>query len=112
MSLTTLPPVHERPVHERPVYERAALEPVAGDGPVPPTDDVCWLLSLRSLPVRVATRVHGTQEQAEDGMSTAEYAVGTVAAAGFAGVLYKVITSSALLELMRGIIAKALKVSF
>lgn len=29
----------------------------------------------------------------EDGMSTAEYAVGTVSACGFAGVLYKILTS-------------------
>lgn len=102
MSLTTLPPVQES----------AAPVPPTADLQDPPHDDVAWLLSLRSLPVRVATRVHGAQDRAEDGMSTAEYAVGTVAAAGFAGVLYKVITSSAVLELMRGIIAKALKVTF
>ncbi len=29
----------------------------------------------------------------EDGMSTAEYAVGTVSACGFAGILYKILTS-------------------
>ncbi|MBA2716381.1 MAG: DUF4244 domain-containing protein [Propionibacteriales bacterium] len=29
----------------------------------------------------------------ENGMSTAEYAVGTVSACGFAGVLYKILTS-------------------
>lgn len=28
-----------------------------------------------------------------DGMSTAEYAVGTVSACGFAGILYKILTS-------------------
>lgn len=67
-------------------------------------------LGLRALPARVATRVHGGDPEA--GMSTAEYAVGTVAACGFGGVLYKIITSSQVLELMRGVIAKALKVSF
>ncbi|MBA2773278.1 MAG: DUF4244 domain-containing protein [Nocardioidaceae bacterium] len=29
----------------------------------------------------------------EDGMNTAEYAVGTVGACGFAGILYKLLTS-------------------
>lgn len=29
----------------------------------------------------------------ESGMSTAEYAVGTVSACGFAGILYKILTS-------------------
>jgi hypothetical protein len=29
----------------------------------------------------------------EDGMNTAEYAVGTVSACGFAGLLYKLLTS-------------------
>jgi hypothetical protein len=31
--------------------------------------------------------------RAEDGMNTAEYAVGTVSACGFAGLLYKLLTS-------------------
>ncbi len=33
----------------------------------------------------------GTRNQS--GMSTAEYAVGTVSACGFAGILYKILTS-------------------
>lgn len=36
----------------------------------------------------------------ERGMTTAEYAVGTVAACGFAGVLYKLLTSSVVLEFL------------
>ena len=78
--------------------------------PAPRTSAGSRALALRALPCRVATRLHGDDPEA--GMSTAEYAVGTVAACGFGGVLYKVITSSQVLELMRGIIAKALKVSF
>ncbi len=97
-------------------HENRTSQPLLQDRPQPITDDASWLLSLRSLPVRVVTRVHGLTQAhegpSEDGMSTAEYAVGTVAAAGFAGVLYKVITSGAVLELMRGIIARALKVAF
>jgi hypothetical protein len=48
----------------------------------------------------------------EAGMTTAEYAVGTVAACGFSGVLYKVITSDAVLSLIKGVIGKAFKLSF
>ncbi len=38
--------------------------------------------------------------------------VGTVAACGFSGVLYKVITSDAVLSLIKGVIGKAFKLSF
>lgn len=41
-------------------------------------------------------------------MSTAEYAVGTLAAVGFAAVLYKVITGDSVAGLLNGIIEKAL----
>ena len=44
------------------------------------------------------------------GMSTAEYAVGTVAAAGFAAVLYKILTSSAVSAEMQQLIERALSV--
>lgn len=66
-----------------------------------------------SLPVRVAAHLHAVHaEDAEAGMTTAEYAVGTVAAVSFGGVLYKIITSSQVSALMRGVIEKALQVSF
>lgn len=45
--------------------------------------------------------------QAEDGMSTAEYAVGTVAAAGFGGLLVKLLTSPDVQQLLWGVIQKA-----
>ncbi|MEU5877262.1 DUF4244 domain-containing protein [Spirillospora sp. NPDC047279] len=43
------------------------------------------------------------------GMSTAEYAVGTVAAAGFAGLLFKIVTSPEVRTLLLGIIKRALQ---
>ena len=46
------------------------------------------------------------------GMTTAEYAVGTVAACGFGGVLYKVLTRDAVLRLLSDILRRALTVSF
>jgi len=44
------------------------------------------------------------------GMSTAEYAVGTVAAVAFAVVLYKVVTSSAVMTALSKVIKSALSV--
>jgi hypothetical protein len=45
------------------------------------------------------------------GMSTAEYAVGTVAAAAFAGLLFKIVTSSEVRDLLLGIIKRALQLA-
>ena len=45
-------------------------------------------------------------------MTTAEYAVGTVAACGFSGVLYKVISSPTVLDLLKAVIGKAFRLSF
>ena len=42
------------------------------------------------------------------GMSTAEYAVGTVAAAAFAAVLYKVVTGGSIVTALGHLIARAL----
>jgi hypothetical protein len=46
------------------------------------------------------------------GMSTAEYAIGTVAACAFAALLYKVITSGQVLDLLTGVVSRALHVPF
>ena len=43
------------------------------------------------------------------GMSTAEYAVGTLAAVAFAGVLLKVVTSPGIQSALSGIISRALR---
>ena len=42
------------------------------------------------------------------GMTTAEYAVGTVAACAFAAVLYRIVRSGTVLSLLSGIVTKAL----
>lgn len=44
----------------------------------------------------------------DDGMSTAEYAIGTLAAAAFAGLLFKIVTSQEVEQLMLGVIQRAL----
>ena len=57
----------------------------------------------RRLTSRAAGR-HGPQA----GTTTAEYAIGTLAACGFAALLYKIVTSGSVSALLSGIIHKAL----
>jgi hypothetical protein len=45
-------------------------------------------------------------------MSTAEYAVGTLAAVAFSSILFKVVTGDAVTSALSGIITKALNASF
>jgi len=76
---------------------------------------VSALTTVRSLPVRVSARLTtgGDPDQPGDaGMTTAEYAVGTVAACGFSGVLYKVITSPQVLELVTSVLSRAFRLAF
>ena len=47
----------------------------------------------------------------EEGMSTAEYAIGTIAAAAFGAVLYTVVTGDNIVSALTGIIGKALNTS-
>lgn len=58
---------------------------------------------------RAGWRTMATLAGRDTGMTTAEYAVGTLAAVAFAGVLLKVVTSPAVQSALSGIIARALK---
>ena len=44
----------------------------------------------------------------ESGMSTVEYAIGTIAAAAFAAILYTVVTGDSIVSALTNIIARAL----
>jgi len=46
--------------------------------------------------------------RSEEGMNTAEYAVGTVGACGFAGILYKLLTSDWAQSVLQSIFDKVL----
>jgi Flp pilus assembly pilin Flp len=48
----------------------------------------------------------------ERGLSTAEYAVGTVAVAGLGGILIKLLTSDAVKDLIFSVISSAFKAIF
>ena len=69
------------------------------------------LLNVRTAPARAAARLQSAG-QGDEGMATAEYAVATVAAAGFGGILWKVITSPEVLAIIKEVISKALEVTF
>lgn len=57
-------------------------------------------------------RMRACRAAAEAGMSTAEYAVGTIAACGFAAVLYKIVNSGPVRSALSAVIEKALHASF
>jgi len=48
----------------------------------------------------------------DNGMSTVEYAIGTVAAAAFAAVLYAVVSGDSIVTALTEIVQRALSVSF
>ena len=57
---------------------------------------------------RLGQRATRLRAHADRGMTTAEYAVGTLAAVAFAAVLYKVVRSDAVSSLLSGLIQSAL----
>lgn len=62
------------------------------------------LQQVRKRPIR--SRASG-----EAGMATAEYAIGTLAAAGFAAILIKVVTSDQIRTMLVNVIKSALSLS-
>jgi hypothetical protein len=57
---------------------------------------------------RLARRWAQVQATGEAGMSTAEYAVGTVAACAFAAVLYRVVTGGSVVSALGDLVQSAL----
>ena len=50
--------------------------------------------------------------ESDAGMSTVEYAIGTLAAAAFAAVLYAVVTGDSVVTALTGLVQRALQVAF
>ena len=67
-------------------------------------------MTRRLARLHLVRRCVGRASDSDRGMSTAEYAIGTLAACGFAGRLVTILRSSAVQELLLGIIKKALAV--
>lgn len=62
---------------------------------------------LKQLRVRLNTGLVQVAT-ADDGMSTAEYAIGTIAAAAFGAVLYTVVTGDSVVGALTGLVQRAL----
>jgi len=72
-------------------------------------------IAQRAKTIRTALKIRTAltiRTAVDAGMTTAEYAVGTVAACAFAALLYKVITSTQVLDLLTGVVSRALHVPF
>lgn len=67
-------------------------------------------LAPGGLPRHVLPRVSALRGDA--GMSTVEYAIGSIAAAAFAAVLYTIVTGDSILSALTGLLERALSVSF
>jgi hypothetical protein len=58
----------------------------------------------------IAAAVAGAARRDDRGMTTAEYAVGTVSACSFAGILYKILTSGFGQQLLQGLLDKVMDI--
>jgi hypothetical protein len=65
----------------------------------------CSTIASLAVPRRVAMRLRLD----EVGSATAEYAVATVAACGFGGILFKILTGDSVMKLLQQVITNALK---
>ena len=89
---------------DRPVPQAASVEPAPSSpaGSFPAALPGRWPRSLRR-------RWALLRSSAESGMSTAEYAVGTVAACAFAAVLYRVVTGGSVVTALGHLVQRALE---
>ncbi|WP_020497199.1 DUF4244 domain-containing protein [Sciscionella marina] len=82
----------------------------------PPGRFVAWWRRFRRW---LALRIAGGEPESDEaeprfddaGMSTAEYAIGTIAAAAFAAVLYTIVTGDSVLSALTSLVQRALSVS-
>jgi hypothetical protein len=63
---------------------------------------------VRTHRFAVARRWAAVRAKGESGMSTAEYAVGTVAACAFAAILYRVVTGGSVVSALGRLVESAL----
>jgi Protein of unknown function (DUF4244) len=85
------------------VHRQEKEKPMTNLTPTPPAHRPAWPLG-RELLRRLR---HG-----DDGMSTVEYAIGTIAAAAFGALLYTVVTGDSILTALTGLVERALSVTF
>jgi hypothetical protein len=82
---------------------------MSSTSPQPDPEAPSELRPVRTRPWNaLARRWAAVRETAEAGMSTAEYAVGTVAACAFAAVLYRVVTGDSIVSGLTALVDAAL----
>jgi hypothetical protein len=71
------------------------------------------LMSLLTIPtpLNTSTRLRALRHD-DAGMSTVEYAIGTIAAAAFAAVLYAVVSGESIVTALTELVERALSVTF
>ncbi len=67
---------------------------------------------MRKIKNWTRSMVRLARSRADSGMTTSEYAVGTIAACAFAAVLYKVVTSAAVMSQLQSLLKGALDAKF
>jgi Protein of unknown function (DUF4244) len=82
--------------------------PETGPASDPPEDPAPVAGGRPGTDGRLAARWARVRASGEAGMSTAEYAVGTVAACAFAAVLYRVVTGDSVVDGLSALVASAL----
>jgi len=66
---------------------------------------------MNQLAQRISRRAKSLNSD-DAGMSTVEYAIGTIAAAAFAAVLYSVVTGDSIISALTSLVERALSVTF
>jgi hypothetical protein len=64
------------------------------------------------LSARIQSRLAAAGDDREVGMVTSEYAMATIVGAGCVGVLYRVVTSPSVLDIIRRVIVKGFHLDF
>ncbi|HEU4674866.1 MAG TPA: DUF4244 domain-containing protein [Motilibacteraceae bacterium] len=97
------------PLVPGPAVDLAPLTGATAEQRLPAPLAVPGAAVLRARPLPAArARLRRLTAVPHAGMSTAEYAVGMLAACGFAGLLLKVLTSSTVSGLLTGLVKRAL----
>lgn len=97
----------DRPAAQRGSTRRVATEPAQ---PVRRRGHLWLVPSMMMLAAHLvaAALLAPVRGRRDAGMTTAEYAVGTIAACGFAAILYQVVTGQSIIAALGSLISRAL----
>ncbi|WP_344424360.1 DUF4244 domain-containing protein [Pseudonocardia ailaonensis] len=99
----------------RPATSRDDFRPRSIRFPTGAPDGVARDSRLRRARRKVLQRIRSALRRirrTDSGMSTVEYAIGTLAAAAFAAVLYTVVSGDSVVTALTGLVQRALSITF